>query len=76
MDLNNRWTGKDTSKPRALGLLGHSVHGFNSKDAKEPQLQFILGKGFSEALWKWAHNLFENFLWENISIKDQRYKLP
>ena len=25
MYLNNRWTGKDATKPRALGLLGHSV---------------------------------------------------
>ena len=25
MDLNNRRTGKDATKPRALGLLGHSV---------------------------------------------------
>ena len=24
MDLNNRRTGKDATKPRALGLLGHS----------------------------------------------------
>ena len=24
MDLNNRQTGKDASKPRTLGLLGHS----------------------------------------------------
>ena len=24
MDLNNRQTGKDATKPRALGLLGHS----------------------------------------------------
>ena len=23
MDLNNRRTGKDATKPRALGLLGH-----------------------------------------------------
>ena len=26
MDLNNRRTGKHATKPRALGLLGHSVH--------------------------------------------------
>ena len=27
MDLNNRQTGKDATKPRTLGLLGHSeVH--------------------------------------------------
>ena len=26
MDLNNRRTGKDATKPRALGLLGHSEH--------------------------------------------------
>ena len=25
MDLNNRRTGKDATKPPALGLLGHSV---------------------------------------------------
>ena len=25
MDLNNRRSGKDATKPRALGLLGHSV---------------------------------------------------
>ena len=25
MDFNNRRTGKDATKPRALGLLGHSV---------------------------------------------------
>ena len=50
MDLNNRRKGKDTSKPLTLGLLGHTVHGFNSKDAREPQLRFKLGKGFSEAL--------------------------
>ena len=25
MDLNNRQTGKDATKPRALGLLEHSV---------------------------------------------------
>ena len=25
MDLNNRRTGKDATKPHALGLLGHSV---------------------------------------------------
>ena len=25
MDLNNRRTGKHATKPRALGLLGHSV---------------------------------------------------
>ena len=24
MDFNNRWTGKDATKPCALGLLGHS----------------------------------------------------
>ena len=24
--LNNRWTGTDATKPRALGLLGHSVY--------------------------------------------------
>ena len=30
MDLNNRRTGKDASKPRTLGLLGHSdVHIIN-----------------------------------------------
>ena len=26
MDLNNRQTGKHATKPRALGLLGHSVY--------------------------------------------------
>ena len=26
MDLNNRRTGKDATKRRALGLLGHSVN--------------------------------------------------
>ena len=29
MDLNNRRTGKHATKPRALGLLGHSVLVFN-----------------------------------------------
>ena len=27
MDLNNRRTGKDATKPRSMGLLGHSVKG-------------------------------------------------
>ena len=27
MDLNNRGTDKDTTKPRTLGLFGHSVQG-------------------------------------------------
>ena len=31
MDLNNRRTGKDAAKPRALGLLGHSVNLTNDK---------------------------------------------
>ena len=32
MDLNNRRTGKDTTKPRALGLLGHSEFRFQLKE--------------------------------------------
>ena len=30
MDLNNRRTGKAATKPRALGLLGHSVVGYKN----------------------------------------------
>ena len=32
MDLNNRRTGKHATKPRALGLLGHSEWGRKEKD--------------------------------------------
>ena len=40
------------------------------------QLQFIFGKGLSEASKKCTQNFFKNMLRENISIYDQRYKLP
>ena len=41
MDLNNRRTGKDATKPRALGLLGHSEH----MQSNMPNL-FRLGHSF------------------------------
>ena len=40
------------------------------------QLQFIFGKGLSEASLKRSQNFFKNSIIENISIYDQRYKLP
>ena len=40
------------------------------------QLRFILGKGLFEASFKCTRNFFKNSLRENISIYDQRYKLP
>ena len=50
---------------------------FNSKnDMGTSVLQFIFGQDLSEASWKWAQKVFKNSLRENISILDQRYKLP
>ena len=40
------------------------------------QLRFIFGIGWSEASLKFAGNFFKNSFQENISIYDQRYKLP
>ena len=40
------------------------------------QLRFIFGIGLSEASLKCTQNFFKNSLRENISIYDQRYKLP
>ena len=40
------------------------------------QLRFIFGIGLSEALLKCTQHFLKNSLRENISIKDQRYKLP
>ena len=40
------------------------------------QLRVIFGIGLSEASLKSTQNFFKNGLRENISIYDQRYKLP
>ena len=40
------------------------------------QLRFMFGIGSSEASLKCTQNFFKNSLQDNISIYDQRYKLP
>ena len=40
------------------------------------QLRFIFRIGLAEASLKSTWNVFKNSLRENISIYDQRYKLP
>ena len=40
MDLNNRRTGKHATKPRALGLLGHSVNAFKDITRFESTTQY------------------------------------
>ena len=64
MDLNNRRTGKDRTKPRALGLLGHSdLMAFHSgiRDMEGKQYNLLYNLILTIALGMVSYKYFSTF---------------